>query len=1016
MTSLSGRSHRNTLRSTVYSSFAFACIAATAAAAWGQELETVVVSGYRATLQSSIEAKRNSSVVEDGLSTKDIGSLPSLSIGSALETIAGAAGSPDNTGATEFAIRGLGPYLGLTTFNGRDITNGSGDRAVNFSVFPSELMSGVKLYKSQEADFTEGAVSGLIDLSLVHPLDVSKRSFSVEVKGAYNPYAYRVTSDRKQVGLRGTMQYVDQFDAGKLGRVGVAFGGQHDEANNAQEMFTSSTTRYACSVAVSTGKCTNYTTAQFAAAGTSYADQLAAGKAKDFYLVPSSYTWETFADESHRDAVFGAVEWQPNERIDVNIDGEFSGYYNQQDQQNLILNNGNYNIHNLTYDAATHIPQKADGSSYIYVKPNYHTRNEIYTGGGINVAYTATDKLTFTLDYGYSHTARQTIDRGFYLYAGYFKPTTKNGVTTYASTPANLYLNYSMDATGSTIPAFSAITDTTDLDVAHGAGPFDVTAYDRYNSQPRFNRENESRFDTINSYKFDAKYDVGGWIKSVSVGVRYSRRAYNYFDDTHNISLNSSLNTLNTLSDASFLALSNGKYVYKNPTTGADWYTTTKAANTTCRIPFTERNFLNTAGNTIHSWATFDPVCLMQQYTGTTDVGPFDPENRSPLSTSVKEEVWSGYAMAKFVIPLGTNSLSGNIGGRLVSTTESSSGLQAKYASIAVAGTSGTTYQFNPVPGSFIESPVGGSSTSLRFLPSLNLAYDLSDDLMLRLAIARTMARPAPSSLGTGFSLAADTSTTGYASPIDAVRAGSVSVDGNYALKPLMSWNYDLSLEYYMNADSMFTASVYYDSFQGAYDVGISSTTVNVDGVNYTMPYNQIINSHRKSYIYGLELQAITRFDFLPHPFDGLGVKAGYTYAATNFRNDDIQLGDATNPATGIVTPGMIPSASMGEYSPHVVSAQLYYDYGPFSAQAIYQHRSHWYQDFLGGNTQLRYYRAQSRLDLRMSYDITKQLQASANVYNVLNTPTIMDMPVVGAVRQYTVFGPRYYASLKYRL
>lgn len=1014
MTSSAARNHCSHLRSTVYSAFAFTCIAA---AAWGQEqVETVVVSGYRATLQTSIEAKRTSSVVEDGLSTKDIGSLPSLSIGSALETIAGAAGSPDNTGATEFAIRGLGPYLGLTTFNGRDITNGSGDRAVNFSVFPSELMSSVKLYKSQEADFTEGAVSGLVDLGLVHPLDVSKRSFSVEVKGAYSPYAYRVTSGRKQIGLRGTVQYVDQFSIGSLGRLGVAFGAQHDEANNAQEMFTSSTTRYACSVAVSTGKCTTYTTAGFAVQGTSYSAARAAGTAKDFYLVPSSYTWETFADESHRDALFGAVEWQPSDRLDINIDGEFSGYYSQEDQQNLIFNNGNYNIHNLTYDSATHVPQTADGSSYIYVKPNYHTRDEIYTGGGINVAYSATDRLTLTFDYGYSHTFRPTIDRGFYLYAGSFKPTTKNGVTTYATTPANFYVNYSMSGIQGDLPAFTNLTDTTDLDAAHGAGAFDVSSYDRYNSQPRFNRENETRFDTINAYRFDAQYDVGGWIKSVSAGMRYAKRVYNYFDDTHNISLNATLPTLNTLSDASFLALSSGKYVYKNANTGLDWYNTTKAANAACRTPFAERSLLNTTGNTIHSWATFDPICLMQQYVGSTDVGSYDPQNRSPLSTTVGETVWAGYIMAKFVIPLGGNALSGNIGSRLVSTEEASSGLKAKYASTAVSGTSGTTYQFNPVPGSFLASPLGGSATSLRFLPSLNLSYDLSDKLILRAAIARTMARPAPSSLGTGFSLAADTSTTGYALPIDAVRAGSISVDGNYALKPLMSWNYDLSLEYYMNADSMFTASVYYDSFQGAYDVGVSNTTINLDGTDYTMPFAQIINSKRQSYIYGLELQAITRFDFLPHPFDGLGIKAGYTFAVTNFRNDDVQLGDSTDPETGIVTPGMIPSARMGEYSPHVVSAQLYYDLGPFSTQVIFQHRSHWYQDFLGGNTQLRYYRAQSRLDLRASYDIDSHLEMEANVYNVLNTPTVMDMPVAGDLRQYTVYGPRYYMSVKYHM
>lgn len=1019
MISSTARSLRAGLRLSVFSAFGFASIMA-ATGAYAQDgdssIETVVVSGYRATLQSSIETKRTSSVIEDGLDTKDIGSLPSLSIGSALETIAGAAGSPDNTGATEFSIRGLGPYLGLTTFNGRDITNGSGDRAVNFSVFPSELMSGIKLYKTQEADFTEGAVSGLVNLGLVHPLDMNKTSFSAEVKANYSPYAWRVTTDRKQIGVRGTMQYVDQFNVAGFGRVGVAFGVQHDEANNAEEIYTSSTTRYACSTKVSTGKCTNYTTAGFAAQGTNYASAVAAGTATDFYIVPSSYQFETVADESHRDAVFGAIQWQPNDKLDIYIDGEFSGYYSQEDQQNLIFGNGNYNLSDVVY-GSDHVTQSLNGSSQIYSKPNYHTRDEIYTGGGINIAYDVTDRLKITADFGYSHTYRPTIDRGFYLYAGYFKPTTKNGVTTYASTPSNLYVNYAMSMAGGNIPAFTNLTDTTDLDEAHGAGAFDVTDYDRFNAQPRFNRENESRFDTIKAWRLDGQYEVGGLIKSVSVGVRFAKRTYNYFDDTHNISLNSSsLYTLNTESDASFLVASGSTYVYQNPSTGENWYNTMVSANAACRTSFSERNFLSGQGNTIHSWATFDPICMMQQFTGTKDVGPYDPQNRSPLSTSVKETVWSGYAMAKFVVPLGEQTLSGNIGGRLVSTEESSSGLAADYASTAVTSSKGTTYQFNPVPSSFRASSDGGSATSLRFLPSINLAYDISDKLMLRMAIARTMSRPAPSSLGTGFSLSADTSTVGYASAIDAVRGGSVSVDGNYALKPLMSWNHDVSLEYYMNEDSMFSASFYYDSFQGAYDVGLSTTTISLDGAEYSMPYNQIINSKRKSYVYGLELQAITRFDFLPHPLDGLGAKVGYSYAVSNFRNDDMQLGTATDPDTGVVTEGMIASANMSQYSPHVVSAQLYYDYGPFGIQAIFQHRSHYYQDFLGGNTQLRYYRSTSRLDLRASYDISRHLQMSANVYNLLNAPVIMDMPVTGAVRSYTVFGPRYYMSLKYRM
>ena len=104
-------------------------------------IEEVLVYGARGTIQSAIEIKRDSVSIVDGLSAEDIGDLPALSIGEALETITGATSHRENGGATEISIRGLGPFLSATTFNGRMATNGTGDRSVNFSQFPSELMN-----------------------------------------------------------------------------------------------------------------------------------------------------------------------------------------------------------------------------------------------------------------------------------------------------------------------------------------------------------------------------------------------------------------------------------------------------------------------------------------------------------------------------------------------------------------------------------------------------------------------------------------------------------------------------------------------------------------------------------------------------------------------------------------------------------------------------------------------------------------------------------------------------------
>lgn len=54
-------------------------------------LDQVKVTGIRSSIQSSIDSKREQTVVADVLSAEDIGDLPALSIGEAIETITGAA-------------------------------------------------------------------------------------------------------------------------------------------------------------------------------------------------------------------------------------------------------------------------------------------------------------------------------------------------------------------------------------------------------------------------------------------------------------------------------------------------------------------------------------------------------------------------------------------------------------------------------------------------------------------------------------------------------------------------------------------------------------------------------------------------------------------------------------------------------------------------------------------------------------------------------------------------------------
>src|SRR3546814_8563579 len=121
-------------------------------------VQTCALPISRATQRSSIEFKRAADVVVDGLVSDEIGATPDNSVGDTLERIVGVSADRFKGNANELSVRGLGPTLSFSTFNGREVSTAGPDRSVAFQQFPSELVNGVLVYKTQRADFLEGGV------------------------------------------------------------------------------------------------------------------------------------------------------------------------------------------------------------------------------------------------------------------------------------------------------------------------------------------------------------------------------------------------------------------------------------------------------------------------------------------------------------------------------------------------------------------------------------------------------------------------------------------------------------------------------------------------------------------------------------------------------------------------------------------------------------------------------------------------------------------------------------------
>ncbi len=199
---------------------------AVAAPAWAEAegtLETVVVTGVRASLESAVNIKRNADTVVDSITATDIGVFPDKSVSDAIQRVPGVTvshlQSDDDTThpsgeATGVLVRGLTQVR--TEFNGRDSFSADGHRGLNVNDVSPEMIGGIDVYKNQTADMVEGGIAGTVNIRTRMPFDADDHTLSGSVKMNYNDRADDVTYDYS--GVVGK-----NFDT-QFGRVGFVLG------------------------------------------------------------------------------------------------------------------------------------------------------------------------------------------------------------------------------------------------------------------------------------------------------------------------------------------------------------------------------------------------------------------------------------------------------------------------------------------------------------------------------------------------------------------------------------------------------------------------------------------------------------------------------------------------------------------------------------------------------------------------------------------------------------------------
>ncbi|HEY0084672.1 MAG TPA: TonB-dependent receptor plug domain-containing protein, partial [Allosphingosinicella sp.] len=131
--------------------------------------DEIVVTGFRASLQSAQRIKRDADTVVDVITAEDIGALPDRSVAEALQRVPGVNISrfEQRDDPDRFSVEGSGVIIrGLpfvqSELNGRDIFSANGGRTLSFNDVSPELLGRVEVYKNSTADMIEGGISGTV--------------------------------------------------------------------------------------------------------------------------------------------------------------------------------------------------------------------------------------------------------------------------------------------------------------------------------------------------------------------------------------------------------------------------------------------------------------------------------------------------------------------------------------------------------------------------------------------------------------------------------------------------------------------------------------------------------------------------------------------------------------------------------------------------------------------------------------------------------------------------------------
>ncbi len=344
------------------------------------ELEEIVVTGIRGSLQRSLDIKREASGVVDVITSEDIGKFPDSNVAASLQRVPGVSIQRSGTRGepTGITVRGFGGDFNETLYDGRRISTASGGRSVDFSTVGADFVGAMHVMKTPDITLSSSSIGATVNILYPKPFDQLGTRFVTSASGTMQDEASDITPT---VGALFSTTFANDT-------MGLLVDGIYTErATDTNRVFVSgwegSDELAACQM---TATCTS--------------DELAAGDIVGWWQQQYGAEQSQVTDERIDGRI--AFQWRPSDNTLLTIDDNYSRQKVTTETYGFALWFNRPDLRNITLDENGTVIDYIQPGTPMDLNASINTVQLKTNQVGVNFKIDASENLHFDIDASYA--------------------------------------------------------------------------------------------------------------------------------------------------------------------------------------------------------------------------------------------------------------------------------------------------------------------------------------------------------------------------------------------------------------------------------------------------------------------------------------------------------------------------------------------------------------------------------------------------------------------------------------